>query len=76
MTKRIRPIFPGERPDGAPDVLWVADEVAADDVARRVPGAVGFVDLDRGVAHVQPGTLTDAEVLDALAAVRSTRAGG
>lgn len=76
MTKRIKPIFPESPPPGAPQVLWVADAATVDDVAARVPGAVGFVDLDRGTAAVRPGTLTEAELAEAVEAVTSSRTGG
>lgn len=62
MTKRISLIFGGEPPPDAPQVMWVGDQTTADDVAERVPGAVGFVDLDSADAEVQGGALTDDEV--------------
>lgn len=75
MTKRISPIFPDDPPPDAPQALWVGDAATADDIAARVPGAVGYVDLDRGVAEVQPGTLTDAQIAEVLEEVRSCAGG-
>ncbi|QYG92264.1 hypothetical protein HC251_07305 [Iamia sp. SCSIO 61187] len=76
VTKRIRLLFPGGPPPDAPQAMWISDDATADDVAERVPGAVGFIDLDRWEADVQEGTLTRDEVAAALEAVRESRAGG
>lgn len=76
VTKRIRLLFPGGPPPDAPQAMWVGDDATADEIAHRVPGAVGFIDLDRWEADVQEGTLTDGEVAAALEEVRQSRAGG
>ena len=76
MTKRISPIFPNDPPPDAPQQMWVSDATTADAIAARVPGAVGFVDLDRGVAVVVPGSISDEQVAEVLEAVRSSCAGG
>jgi hypothetical protein len=76
VTKRIRLLFSGGPPPDAPQAMWVSDDTTADDVAARVPGAVGFIDLDRWVGQVQEGTLTEDEVLAAVEAARGSRTGG
>lgn len=69
MTKRISLLFRGDPPPDAPQVMWVSDATTADHVAERVPGAVGFVDLDAGVVEVRPGALSDAELDERLRTV-------
>lgn len=79
MTKRISLLFQGDPPPDAPQVMWVSDATTADDIAARVRGAVGFVDLDRGVAEARDGTLTDEELVARVEEVlgpRPSRAGG
>ncbi len=62
VTKRIRVLFQGERPSHAPDVMWVDDSLDLEELANRVPGAVGYVDLDLREVEVRPGTLSDEEL--------------
>jgi hypothetical protein len=59
-------VFQGDPPPDAPQVLWVSDATTADHIAARVPGAVGFVDLDKGTAEVQPDTLSPDELAELL----------
>ncbi len=62
MTKRISLLFRGDPPPDAPQVMWVSDDTTPDQIADQVAGAVGFVDLDRRLAEVRPGALSDAEL--------------
>ncbi len=62
VMKRLKLLYPDDRPTDAPDVVWMPDAVGLDVIAERVPGAVGYLDLDSGDLEVRPGAIDPAAI--------------
>lgn len=63
MTKRLKLLYQDQRPADAPDVVWMPDDADLEHITTRIPGAVGYVDLDRGHVEAQPGKVDEARIL-------------